>query len=329
MVTPPQGAPPQAAIRGAYGRDSRPALSAVGSPVDLSAFRHLYPFRHHFTHLGVWRCHYVDEGAGPPVLMLHGNPTWSFYYRRLIRELSTDHRAIAPDHLGCGLSDKPAAGEYPFRLADRVANLGTLVERIGLGNDLSLVLHDWGGMIGLAWALKNPSRLRRLVITNTAGFFPPGGRSIPLRLRVLRDLRAIGAPAILGLNLFARAALWLAPARRLAPSVRRGLLAPYGRPRHRLALLRFVQDIPLRPGDASYGLVKWVSRHLHRLEGIPTLILWGGRDFVFDRTYFDEWRRRLPQAECHFFPGAGHYLLEDEPETCARLIRSFFARHPL
>jgi haloalkane dehalogenase len=327
MVTPRQGAaPPHAA---GNGKCPREAMPAAARPVDLRAFRHLYPFRPHYTQLDGGRCHYVDEGTGPPVLMLHGNPTWSFYYRRLILNLSRDHRAVAPDHLGCGLSDKPGAHEYPFRLADRVSDLGTLAARIGLGEDLSLVLHDWGGMIGLAWALENPSRLRRLVITNTSGFFPPGGRTIPLRLRLLRNLRPIGAPAILGLNLFARAALWLAATRPLAPPVRRGLLAPYNRPRHRLAHLRFVQDIPLRPGDPSYDQVDWVSRHLHRLENVPTLILWGGRDFVFDRTYFDEWRRRLPTAEVHYFPDAGHYLLEDEPEACVRLIRSFFARYPL
>jgi len=296
---------------------------------DLRPFAHLYPFRHHYLRLGGFRSHYVDEGAGPPVLMLHGNPTWSFYYRSLIRELAPDHRVVAPDHIGCGLSDKPAAGAYPFRLADRVADVETLTERLGLRTGVSLVVHDWGGMIGLAWALRDPSRLARLVITNTAGFLPPGGGPIPLRLRLLRDLPLVGAPAVLGLNLFARAALWMAPSRRLPAPVRQGLIAPYNRPRHRLAVLRFVQDIPLRPGDPSFSLVDWVSCNLHRLKEIPTLILWGGRDFVFTPAYFDEWRRRLPAAESHFLPDAGHYLLEDAPEACAGLIRSFFARHPL
>jgi len=289
--------------------------------------RQLYPFRSRWVSIGGHRCHYVDEGRGEPILMLHGNPTWSFYYRHLIADLSADHRVIAPDHIGCGLSDKPAPQIYGYRLADRVADLETLIDRVCPEVPITLVVHDWGGMIGLTFALRHLDRIRRIVITNTSGFLPPAGKPIPIRLRLIRNFNRFAAPAVLGLNLFARAAAVMAPRHRLPRNVRRGLLAPYDRPKHRIATLRFVQDIPLSPGDPSYPLVKSVDDNLHRLRHLPILICWGRHDFVFDLDYYAEWRRRFPGAEAHLYEGAGHYLLEDEPEAVTEAIRIFFKRH--
>lgn len=297
--------------------------------IDGDAYRHLYPFRSNRMDIGGFRCHYLDEGAGDPVVMLHGNPTWSFYFRRLITTLSPNCRTIVPDHIGCGLSDKPPADRYPYRLARRVADLEVLLERLEIRGNVSLIVHDWGGMIGLAWALRNRKRVKRLVITNTSGFLPPGGKALPLRLKLIRNLSALGAPAVIYGNLFARAALLMASRKRLAPDVRRGLIAPYDSPAHRVATLKFVLDIPLSPRDPSYALVQTVDRQLNTLAPIPMLILWGLHDFVFDADYLAEWRQRFPQAEVHPFPNAGHYLLEDEPEACGALIKAFFNRHPV
>jgi len=292
-------------------------------------YRHLYPFQSRFMPINGHRYHYVDEGRGPAVLMLHGNPTWSFYYRHLIAALAPEHRVIAPDHIGCGLSDKPGPHAYGYRLADRVADLETFIDRLLPDTPLTVIVHDWGGMIGMAFALRHLSRIQRLVITNTSGFLPPAGKPIPLRLRLLRNIPSFAGPAVLGLNIFARAALIMAARQRLPRDVRRGLIAPYDRPKNRIATLRFVQDIPLSDGDPSFALVKSVDDQLHRLRHLPMLICWGRHDFVFDLDYFHEWQRRFPGAEAHLFENAGHYLLEDEPRAVTATIQDFLHRHPI
>jgi haloalkane dehalogenase len=296
--------------------------------IDLAPFRRLYPFASRYAEVDGLRMHYVDEGRGEPVVMVHGNPTWSFYFRRLIAGLSPDRRAIAPDHIGCGLSARPAAAEYGFRLQDRVADLENLLAQLGIDRRITLVLHDWGGMIGMAMAVRHPERIARLVLLNTAAFLKPAGKPLPLALRLVRHVPLLAVPAVLGLNLFARGAARTASAKGLAPAVRQGLLAPYRRRRHRLAILRFVQDIPLTPHDRSYDLAARTDRHLDRLAAKPVLICWGERDFVFDRDYLAEWRRRFPRAEVHCFPEAGHYVLEDVPERILELIAGFLERHP-
>jgi cis-3-alkyl-4-acyloxetan-2-one decarboxylase len=299
------------------------------TPVVPSAdYRPLYPFTSRYAEVNGRRMHYVDEGRGEPLVMLHGNPTWSFYYRELIRGLAGSHRCIAPDHIGCGLSDRPTDAEYGFRLQDRVADLEAFMSGLELSRPFTLIVHDWGGMIGAAFAVRRPERITRLVVLNTAAFLKPHWKPLPWALRFVRTVPLVSEPAVLRLNLFARGAAWTASARGLSPAVRRGLLAPYRSPQARLATLRFVQDIPLSPGDPSYPLAALVDQGLARLAGKPILICWGERDFVFDLDYLAEWQRRFPQAETHRFPHAGHYVLEDEPHAILARIRDFLARTP-
>jgi haloalkane dehalogenase len=271
--------------------------------------------------------HYLDEGHGAPLVMLHGNPTWSFYFRGLVRALSPAWRVIVPDHIGCGLSAKPSPRHYAFTLQRRVEDLGALLDGLELEEPLTLILHDWGGMIGMAWAVAHPRRLARLVVLNTAAFRKPSAKPLPWPLHLLRRLGPAAVPLVLATNLFARAAIHMAPARPLAPAVRQGFLAPYDRPRHRWATVKFVQDIPLGPEDASYTLVKATDERLSRLKHVPTLICWGMRDFVFDGDYLAEWRRRFPCAMVHTFPHAGHYLLEDAGDQVAARIAAFLEHH--
>ena len=110
---------------------------------------------------------YLDEGAGEPVVMVHGNPTWSFYWRNLVLALRGEYRCIAPDHIGCGLSDKPTAAEYDFSLKSRIDDLEALLDSLGVISDITLVVQDWGGMIGMGYAARHPGRIKRLVATNT------------------------------------------------------------------------------------------------------------------------------------------------------------------
>lgn len=296
--------------------------------IDLAPFRHLYPFTCRYAEVHGQRMHYVDEGRGEPVVMLHGNPTWSFYFRKLISGLSRDYRVIAPDHIGCGLSARPGPAAYGFRLQNRVDDLEALLDRLGVDRNITLVLHDWGGMIGMALAVRHPERIARLVLLNTAAFRKPAGKPLPLALKWVRRLPALATPAVLGLNLFARGAAWTASAKGLRPDVRKGLLAPYNSWRNRLATLRFVQDIPLSPEDSGYAILKQVDQGLHWFDTKPMLICWGERDFVFDRDYLAEWCRRFPQAEVHRFPEAGHYVLEDAPDRILELLAAFLKRYP-
>lgn len=295
---------------------------------DITPFRHLYPFSSNYLNINGFSYHYLDEGQGDPVVMLHGNPTWSFYYRNLVKGLSTAYRTIAPDHIGCGLSDKPAVSQYNYRLSSRVKDLETFLDRLGLQENITLVVHDWGGMIGMAYAVRHPERISRIVITNTAAFLKPAGKNLPLRLRLIRNVLPFAIPAVLGLNAFSLGATYMASRKGLARDVKKGLTAPYNNWSNRIATLKFVQDIPLFPDDPSYRLAASVDAKLCSLADIPMLILWGKHDFVFDPDYFSEWCRRFPKAEKRLFETAGHYILEDEPRETLAAIQHFLNRNP-
>lgn len=267
--------------------------------------------------------HFLDEGKGNPILMIHGNPTWSFYFREVVKKLSSNFRIIAPDHIGCGLSDKPDATQYDYNLKSRVDDIEALVDYLGLNKDIVLALHDWGGMIGATYALRYPKRISKIILMNTAAFFPPQNKPLPTRLKIIRNIKTIAVPAVLGFNLFARSALFMATCKKLSKSVKAGLIAPYNCWKNRIATLKFVQDIPVHKTDPSYKLVKYVDQNLYRLSKIPMLICWGKHDFVFDKSYLSEWRLRFPNAKIHVFSDAGHYVLEDKPDEIIFLIKEY------
>lgn len=255
--------------------------------------------------------------------MVHGNPSWSFYYRNLIAELASDHRVIAPDHVGCGLSDKPDDDRYEYRLARRVADLEALLDHLQVTENVTLVVHDWGGMIGFAYATRYPQRISRLVVLNTGAFRKPAGKSLPWQLWLARNTW-LGAFMVRGLNAFARGTVRIGCCRRRMPKeIRDAYLAPYDSWANRIATLRFVQDIPLNPGDPSYDLVLETEQSLDRLKNCPMLICWGEKDFVFDHHFLDDWIRRFPDADVRRFPDAGHYVLEDAADEVVPAIAEF------
>jgi len=293
------------------------------------AAANLYPFNSSFLDLGGHRCHVIDEGQGEPVLMVHGNPTWSFYFRRLILALRGSYRAVAPDHIGCGLSDKPDDAHYHYTLTQRVADLEAVVEELELGEAITLVLHDWGGMIGMAFAARHPSRIARLILLNTAAFHLPSGKRLPWQLRLARS-PLLGALLVRGLNAFVAGAVRTAVRRGpLDAEIRAAYRAPYDSWRNRIAVHRFVQDIPLAPRDESYELVSQVAERLPSFTGIPSLICWGMQDFVFDESFLQTWRRYLPHAEVHRFVDAGHWVLEDAADEILLLVTRFLRANPL
>lgn len=270
---------------------------------------------------------YTDRGHGPTVVCVHGNPTWSFYYRNVVTALSGDHRVIVPDHLGMGRSDTPSAERYSYDLSARVDDLGALLDHLAVGVDdpATLIVHDWGGPIALAWATRNPERVGRLVLCNTAAFPRLAGHPLPWLLRPVR-VPVLGELLVQGANAFVRGTLRLGVRRgRLSAVVRRGYLAPYRSWRDRRGVLAFVRDIPDGPSGATHRILEETGANLHRLADRPALLIWGLRDPVLTPAYLAEWRRRLPSAETHEIADAGHLVLEDAAESVP-LIAAFMAR---
>ena len=304
----------------------------------------LYPFAPHYIEVGGrsaatgtseggtsegagHRMHYVDEGQGDPVLMIHGNPSWSFYYRDLISELKSSHRVIAPDHIGCGRSDKPNDDRYDYTLSTRVADLGVLVDSLDL-RAITLVVHDWGGMIGMAWAVQHPDRIARLVVMNTAAFPLPTSQNLPASLALART-PGIGALLVRGANAFSWGAVRYCVTRRpMSKAVAAGYVEPYDSWAHRIAVHRFVQDIPLEENDRAYPVVKETADALVLLVGKPMLICWGLKDFVFGHQFLDEWLCRFPGADVQRFEDCGHYILEDAGDEIIPLVRRFVDGRP-
>jgi cis-3-alkyl-4-acyloxetan-2-one decarboxylase len=296
--------------------------------MDLKSLRQLYPFESHFHDRSGLRQHYIDEGWGEPVVMLHGNPTWSFMFRALVADLRRSYRVIAPDHIGCGLSDKPDDHRYSYILEERICDLDLLLEAAGVTRDITLVVHDWGGPIGFGWAVRHLEQVKRFVVFNTAAFPIPRSTRLSLALRLCRDT-ALGAFLVRRFNAFSRIASYLAPQRRLPKDVRRAYIAPYDSWANSIATLRFVQDIPLGPKDRSFAIVRETAAGLESLRCRPMLICWGERDFVFDRHFLNEWIARFPAAEVHRFSDAGHYVLEDAADRIVPLVRSFLTANPV
>lgn len=278
---------------------------------------------------------YLDEGPrdGEVIVMLHGNPSWSYYWRHLVAGLRDRYRCIVPDHVGMGLSDKPddaanASPRYDYTLQSRVDDLDALLAHLGIDGPVTLAVHDWGGMIGFGWALRDPSRVRRLVITNTAAFPLPAAKRFPKRLALGRDSK-IGGWAIRRFNLFARGAALYGTVRTLPQDVVQAYSGVYDGWTSAISTLRFMQDIPLGEGDRAWSLLQAVAAQLPAYADRPAFIAWGLRDFVFDRHFLDGFRAALPAAEVHPYRDAGHYVLEDLHDQLVPMIRTFLDANPL
>jgi pimeloyl-ACP methyl ester carboxylesterase len=297
------------------------SMNATTEP--KNAWRAEYRFDSHFLEMqnGV-RMHYVDEqpanSTSPnTILCVHGNPTWSFYYRSIVSEFRDQCRVVAVDHVGCGLSDKPQ--QYNYCLAQHTTNLIQLIETLDLRN-VTLVVHDWGGAIGLGAAVRCPDRFRNIVILNTAAFPPP---YIPKRIAACR-IPLIGSWMIRYGNAFARAAISMAIDRlpRLSQAAREGLLAPYDTPKHRIAIDRFVQDIPLSPNHPTWSVLEKLEQDLANLRQLPIHFIWGMLDWCFRPECMERLQVAFPNATRLELHDVGHYVMEEAPsEVIAELKR--------
>jgi haloalkane dehalogenase len=274
-----------------------------------------YPFTPRRLTLPAGTVSYVDEGQGEPILFVHGTPTWSFEYRHLIRALSGQHRCIAPDHLGFGLSQRPAGFDY--RPESHAQVLAELVDRLGLER-FTLVVHDYGGPIGLPLALDRPQRVRRLVVLN----------SWMWRLaddpRMARGARLLGGR--FGRLLYRRANLSLrslmpyanGDRERLTPAIHRQYLSAFPDADSRGRVLWSLAHGLLGSSDHFESL--WQRRR--RLAEIPSLVLWGMRDRALGPQLLDRWRQALPQARVVELGDAGHWPHEEVPGVVVEELRA-------
>lgn len=283
-----------------------------------------YPFASHYVDVDGARMHYIDEGVGETILCVHGNPTWSFAWRNFVKQLSSKYRVIAVDHIGCGFSDKPQ--EYPYTLRQHISNLERLLQTLDL-QKITLIAHDWGGAIGMGAAGEMAYRFSRFVLCNTAAF---RSQRMPFRISVCR-WPVVGAIGVRGFNLFSRAALTMAVSHheRMTPAIRAGYVAPYNNWANRVAVHRFVQDIPLKPSHPTYDTLSQVEAGLQQFRQHPMLLAWGEQDWCFSPEFRKEFEQRFPQAESFPIADAGHYVFEDAHERLIPRVREFLTQHPL
>jgi pimeloyl-ACP methyl ester carboxylesterase len=282
------------------------------------AWRDEYPFESHYLDIDGLRYHYLDEGEGRPIILVHGNPTWSFMFRKLVPALSTTHRVIVPDHIGCGLSDKPH--NYPYRLENHIENLQRLINELNL-EKIDMVVHDWGGAIGMGYAVDAPENMHRITAMNTAAFL---SEDCPWQVRVCRT-PFLGALLVRGFNAFVNGALktTIKHQDRLTPAIREGFRAPYDSWAHRVAVHGFIKDIPMKNSHPTHATLAHIQKRLGRLNAKPMMICWGMKDFCFTKAFLDTWKQYFPNAQVHEFSDAGHYVLEDAHERIIPLLHEF------
>ncbi len=305
----------EAAIAGLspeHGKRVRTILEAAGD---------VFPYTPHFRRFRGALGAYIDEGPrdAPVLLCVHGNPTWSFFYRRLVAEFSGSMRVVVPDHIGMGLSEKPK--DFDYRLDTRIAALEDLSEALQLDN-IHLVAHDWGGAIGLGFAGRHAEEMRSLTLSNTAAF--PG---LPAHA-LIRIARMPGMNAFLmgRLGLFERITVKRACENPLSDQAKAAYLAPFPSPEQRVAVRAFVRDIPLKPSHVSYPALLAVEAGLQNLQDLPALLLWGEKDWVFTPAFREQFEARLPCATSVPLEDVGHLLWEDQPEVCLEHLREFLVQ---
>jgi haloalkane dehalogenase len=284
-------------------------------------FEGTFPFAPHFFRVNGFDMHFIDEGKGEPLLFLHGDPTWGYLWRKIVAPLSRNYRCIAPDQMGMGKSGNPREPN-PYRLQHHAANLEALLLGLDLRN-LTLVLHDWGGPVGLDFAARHRSRIKRLVLMNTWAFAPWPGGPLPKLLEIIRSPR--GEKFVLEKNGYTEPALkgTTYHAEKITPAVLAAYRAPFPTPESRLALLCWSRDIAVEDSDPSFADMKRIESALPEFADLPTLLIWGMRDPVLPPSVLKMWQERLPNAATVEIEDASHFLQEDAPERILAAIEDF------
>jgi haloalkane dehalogenase len=281
--------------------------------------RREYPFESRYFDVPAGKLHYVDEGAGNPVLMVHGNPTWSFLYRHLIKRLRSEYRCIAVDHIGFGLSDKPK--DWTYRPQDHAENLMTLIEALELKN-ITLVLQDWGGPIGLSYAVRHPENIARIVLINTWAW------------PVNRDLHYVGFSSFMGgpigrmlirrHNFFARVLLRQAfgDKAKLSKAAHEHYIRPLVAPEDRQGCIVFPKQI--------LTSTPWLAQLWNKISVLndkPKLLVWGMKDIAFRDKELKRWEQTFPEAQAVRLNTVGHFVQEEAPDELAETVIPFLQKH--
>jgi len=289
-----------------------------------SDFDGTFPFTSKFCRTSSGRMAYVDEGVGDPVVLLHGNPTWGYLYRRFIPPLSKSHRVVVPDDIGFGRSDKPASD---LKLADHVQNFTELALHLDL-KKVTLVMQDWGGPIGLGFATRHPERVKALVVMNTWAFRIRQGTPLHPLLEQFR-IPGVGEALVQGVNLFVEGFLpaGIHQREKITDAMMQAYRAPFPDFNSRAPVLAFPRDIPVGDEHPSTATMGAIEDRLNALD-VPMLIVWGMRDIALPSALIDlRWLKYFPRAEVHRLENAGHFLQEDEPDRIVGLIIDFLTRH--
>ncbi len=277
------------------------------------------PFQSRFVTVAGYRMHYVDEGSGPVVLLLHGNPTWCFFYRNVIRELKDSFRLIAPDFLGMGLSDRTPG--VKFRAIDRINQLEEFVNALGLSR-FSIVMHDWGGPLGTGFIQRRLASVDRIIYLNTT----------LTETEILPGFIKLAATPIIGKTMtrhtdtFVRMTTSVGAFRKLTPEVVSGYRAPYTTRQRRDAIWDFVADIPFGPEHPTYTEMVTIASALPEVAKKPVKIIWGLKDPCFHREMLSKVAAHFPNAELVEIPDASHLVLDDAPQIAIPAIREFLSR---
>jgi haloalkane dehalogenase len=283
-------------------------------------FQGTFPFESRFLRAGRTSLHYLDEGPAdaPPLLFLHGNPTWSYLWRRPIAELSAKgHRCLAFDHMGFGRSEKPRRMSA-YTLERHVENALGVIDELDL-QDVTLVAHDWGGPIGLGAILERSERLNALVLMNTWAWELPSW--LPPFIREFRT-EGLGEILALGGNLFVESIPGGMARRDPDPVMMEAYRAPFPDYWSRAGTLAFQRDIPLTERDRSAPVISSIHERLPSLD-VPVLLVWGMRDPVFQPVFLDQWRELFPRAEVAELEDASHFVVEDRPDAVIAAIERF------
>jgi haloalkane dehalogenase len=277
--------------------------------------RTAYPFQPHYLNVDGGQMHYVDEGQGQPVVMVHGTPTWSFLYRALIKDLSAEHRVIAPDHIGFGLSAKPEGWSY--RPQDHARNLETLIEQLGL-KDIVLVVHDFGGPIGLSYALDHAENISALVIFNTFMWSLKGDPAFERPAQLFNN--GIGRWLYLRQNFSANMMVRSAWGKRrpLTREIHHQYTQALPNAQSRLGTWRFMQSLL---GESAWYESLWDRRDC--IADKPALILWGRQDIAFKEKELARWKAFFPQAKALAYPQVGHFVPDEAGQESAEEIHAF------
>jgi pimeloyl-ACP methyl ester carboxylesterase len=283
----------------------------------MTPFEELYPFKSNFFEVDSLKLHYLDEGEGPVLLMLHGNPSWSFYYRNLIKALRGHYRIIAVDNIGHGLSDKPQDPDY-YRLKNHISNVKGLLEHLKI-DSFCMAVHDWGGPIGLGVAVDMPEKLERLIAFNSVCELDG---KYPWQIKFCR-VPFIGEKLVRHFNLFASMTATIAVGKKLSPEAKAGLLKPYDSYANRIGTYRFVMDIPFEMKHPTMETVKTIMSKIDLLKDKETLVCWGMKDICFTPAFLDGWKTQFPNHTVHTFPEAGHYVVEEESDAVIAAVMEF------